>query len=138
MSEENLSITYALSQRVNYGDIVIDASRYWADLRREGSASRKYAERAGIDVLSLPENFSDGLSITKSSAGLDQSVVDLIISFVSGTVAPMVANGIGRVSLDVWTEVILPQLRRKHHDDVLTEKERKSSPDDGEKNKDAK
>lgn len=90
----------------------------WQNLNNSESEIHKAAINHGIDLSELPKEYKSFIKLTKPAAGFDASISDLIVTLASGKVAK-----------DLWTYIILPQLRHRFGDQSLKEKKAKKKKD---------
>ena len=86
----------------------------WGALLDPTSDDHKNMLGKGINPLELPHDLTQILSMKKSAAGFDASIVDMVVTFASGSVAK-----------DLWTYIILPHLRNKFGDTALKKRAKK-------------
>lgn len=90
----------------------------WTELKDPSSEAYALAKIHQIDPDSLPTEYESALQISKTAAGFEASVADMVLTFASGALAPM--------AKDVWKYIILPQLRHRIGDKALVEKSKKA------------
>ncbi|MEC5161981.1 hypothetical protein ACFDR9_001234 [Janthinobacterium sp. CG_23.3] len=123
MSSEQL--TYELTNaQVPFSAIQLELEQAYSSLKEPASDAAQRAVEAGIDTAALPGTFGQVLSVKKSAAGVDSSLVELIIAVSGSGLAATVAT-------DLWKKVLLPILVAKFGVDAIVAKAKpkKESPE---------
>ena len=68
-----------------------------------------------------------GYSSLESAAGLDHSVVEIVVAILGSKAASALGAGAKEVGRDLWRKVILPHLEQKYGLGVLKEKPKSRS-----------
>lgn len=90
----------------------------WKELRESGALATR-ATDAGVDVdalLSAPREAVIGLE--SRGPGLDPLTTAIVVSLAT-TLATSLASGLAKMSADIWSDIILPRLRRKFGADSI-------------------
>lgn len=87
---------------------------FWEALLDPANDDHQNIIDKGINPSQLPHDLTQILSMKKSAAGFDASIVDMVVTFASGSVAK-----------DLWTYIILPHLRDKFGDTALKKRAKK-------------
>jgi hypothetical protein len=121
MSNEQLAYELTNAQ-VSFNAIQAELGRVYLSLKDPASEAAQRAVEAGIDTASLPDTIDEALSVKKSGAGVDSSLVELIIAISGSGLATTVAT-------DLWKKVLLPVLVAKFGADaIVAKKKSKKTP----------
>jgi len=91
-----------------FKDLIRDV---WKESKESGEI-KKIAEEKGLNYSEIePLEANDVLEIKQEGVGLDPALTAIIVSF-----APVLAE----IAEDIWKYVLLPKIKRKEGDDVLT------------------
>ncbi|WP_396222530.1 hypothetical protein [Gemmatimonas sp.] len=92
--------------------------RIWVELKESGALATRATE-AGVDVDTLLSAPREAVIVLESrGAGLEPLTTAIIVS-VATTLATSAASGLAKMSADIWSEIILPALRRKFGADSI-------------------
>lgn len=97
-----------------------EVSILWNSLHNVNSPEYKHALDNGFDPSTFPADVKDFFTLSKAGAGFEASAVDLIVTFLSGSAAK-----------DLWTYIILPQLRHKFGDKALEKVDKNKKKSNG-------
>jgi hypothetical protein len=85
---------------------------FWAELETSGQL-RKEVVDAGVDLGALPtEARSEAIQVTVRGAGLDPTMVSLVVAF-----APIANEAL----VSLWKRVLLPRIRDRYGRDAVRE-----------------
>lgn len=112
------------SADVEFAVLQHDIEQAWAEIKNPGSELNRLAEQRQC-VLFDGVSENEELEVSKSSAGLDHSAIELVITFLSGGVGTAILSNTGKairvVAKDSWEKVILPYLESKYGRGVIRE-----------------
>jgi hypothetical protein len=91
-----------------------DVDEFWTEFAN-GEELRKEVENAGIDVAMLDGVDREGaIRISARGAGIASERVAIIVAF-----APIINTAL----ISLWTEVLLPRIRRRYGRDAIREEQ---------------
>jgi hypothetical protein len=103
-----MELTYKIGEGVSRQAIEEEIARAFKDLQANADVRRKL-EAAGVDVVAA-EEASAGLTVRTAGAGFAGEAVVVAIAI--------------KVLSDVWTELVLPRLKKRFGADALVEQKR--------------
>ncbi|WP_250519110.1 hypothetical protein [Caballeronia sp. ATUFL_M1_KS5A] len=135
MDDDSETYIIEASEEVSYSTVAREIYTLWDQVHQPGTLlnSEAKAQHCAVD---LTANVERSISVSKSSAGLDHSTVELVVTFLGGGFAHTVGRGAAAASRDLWHKVILPYLVDKYGTNALKRKHksdrRKDVDRDGE------
>jgi hypothetical protein len=100
---------------LDVSDIRLALNDAFAQLKKGTGAAYDRALTEDVDLSALPDSLGDMVALKKSSAGVDPSLVDLVVYLAGTEMAKMVAK-------DLWKKVLLPYLAAKFGTDAVKQK----------------
>jgi hypothetical protein len=120
-ADEAISYIIETGPDVSFNVIAREIYQLWDEVHEAGTA-------LNLDAVSKQCNFAGpestgerGILVSKSAAGLDHSVIELVVTFMGGKFATTLGEGAKAASRDLWKKVILPYLQNKYGTNVLKE-----------------
>jgi hypothetical protein len=96
-------------------EIQRDVDEFWAEFDDSRELSED-VENAGIDVTVLDGTDREGaIRVSARGAGIGPEMVAIVVAF---------APAANAVFISLWTEVLLPRIRRRHGRDAIQEEQR--------------
>jgi len=119
--EDTISYVIETGSQASFNALARDIYQAWSDILTPGTELHREAEAAKIDLSAYAGGDQRGIAVSKSAAGLDHSVVELVIAFLGSEAARAIGAGTKVVARDIWKTILLPLLQRKYGAKVLTE-----------------
>jgi len=122
-AEESITYTIETGPDVSFAAVARDIYHAWDECHRPGSDLHREALEMGLVAADADVNAPRGISVSKSSAGMDHSTVELVVTILTGSAAVnAVGRGAATVCEDLWKTVILPRVQQKFGVGVLKER----------------